>query len=358
MNRVSFSMPLSMTKICLFFCVCCLSASAQVFETTSAPIPAYRHPELLYLTAQPCSKLYVEVDAVEGAEPSPNIIQALRKFLNTYCDKPDGIQIVQQKPLSRSIADGLPEEVLAWRYMQGLPPGEDSARTAYLYVLFFDSRISGTATSSEGSEPYTSPRYPCAVFIDAAYWQSYFHKFVPRIICHETGHLIGLVKNTRHGDGAHCRNTSCLMFPTHSEERALASAAYRERFDICPDCRADLARLKKQQKRDPKLSFLGPALVRTERLYRVIQLPNIVYWDFAPFKSFDWRFVTQVASNRWQKQGTENSLQYITYRTPASPQEIESFRTALQQSLNDPDPKVASLVREISRMSFTRRPRS
>jgi hypothetical protein len=350
-------MPLLVLKVCFVLLMFCASASAQVFETTSAPIPAYRHPELLFLTAQPYSRLYVEIDAVEGAEPSQKIIQALQKFLNKYCDKPDGIQIVQNRSIPRSQANGLPEEVLAWRYMNGIPSGIDSAKSAYLYVLFFDSRISGTATSSEGAEPYTSPRYPCAIFIDAAYWQSNFHKFVPRIICHEMGHLIGLVKNTRHGDGAHCENRSCLMFPTHSEERALASVAYREGFDLCSDCQADLTQVKKQLD-DPKLSFLGPALVRTERYYRVIQLPNIVYWDYAPFKALDWRFITRVASDRWKKQGTENSLQYITYRSPSLSQENEPFQTALQRSLKDPDPKVVSLVREIRRMSLVQRPRS
>jgi hypothetical protein len=351
-NRSDLSLRAIWATVLFLFTFVCMQAPAQQFETTSAPIPTYRNPELLFLTPQPYSKLHVEVDAVEGAEPSAGIIQALEKFLNRYCDKPDGIEMARHKSIPRAEARGVPEEVLTWRYMDGLPAGSDKAATAYLYVLFFDSRLSGTATSDEGVEPYTTPRYPCAIFIDAAYWGSNFHRFVPRIVCHEAGHLLGLVKNTRHGDGAHCRNTSCLMFPTHSETRALASRAYREAFDLCPACRADID-LMKERSSDPKLSFNGPALVRTERFYRVIQLPNIIFWDYAPFKkSFDWRSISQAALNRWQSEGTQNSLRYLTWRNWTGRQDLAPFRSALQRALYDPDPRVVSLVEEITQRSI------
>jgi hypothetical protein len=351
-NRYGLSLRKISAKIFFIFSVCCITASAQQFETTSGPLPTYRKPELLFLTAQPYSELYVEIDAVEGAEPSQEIIQALERFLNKYCDKPDGIDLVRNKPIARSEAQGQPEGVLAWRFMDGLPSDADSAKTAYLYVLFFDSRIARNDPSGEGLEPYSSTRYPCAIFIDVAYWQPYFHKFVPRIICHEMGHLIGLVKNAQHGDGAHCRNRDCLMFPTHSEERALAERAYSEEFDLCSDCREDLKHMK-QQVCDSKLSFHGPALVRTERFYRVVQLPNIVYWDFAPFKPIDWRHVSRIAYNRWKGQGTANSLQYITYRNCTASEEVGSFRLALQNAFHDPDRKVVSLVQEIAQRFST-----
>src|SRR5262245_37343409 len=52
-------------------------------------------PHLLYLESSPHSRLYVEVDSVEGCEPGDDTLNKLREFLAAYCRKPAGIEIVR-----------------------------------------------------------------------------------------------------------------------------------------------------------------------------------------------------------------------------------------------------------------------
>src|SRR5947208_16931116 len=80
----------------LLLCICLSSCStAKAPRSQSNPdlikITSFWHPELLYILSSPYSRLYVEVDAVEGCQPSDATLNKLREFLTTYCHKPDGI---------------------------------------------------------------------------------------------------------------------------------------------------------------------------------------------------------------------------------------------------------------------------
>ena len=111
---------------------------------------------------------------------------------------------------------------------------------------------------------------------------------MPRVLCHEASHVLGLTKNTVHGDGPMIKSVVPDLSPALGGN-GVQVRAYDYHFDICDECKADLREAKAGPPIAVKLQ--GPALVRTERNYRVVLLPDVVYCDLAPFQPFDWRFI-------------------------------------------------------------------
>ncbi|MEN6425747.1 MAG: hypothetical protein ABFE13_10310 [Phycisphaerales bacterium] len=104
----------------------------------SAPMPTYMRPDLLYLTDQTCTRLYVEVDVMEGIEIPQKWIDELEAFLARYCSKPNGITIVRDKPVPASALVDLPMDLVANMCTDG-PPADQNDQPAYLHVVFYDS---------------------------------------------------------------------------------------------------------------------------------------------------------------------------------------------------------------------------
>ena len=73
----------------------------------SAKLPAYMRPELLYLKERPYSRLYVEVDTVEGVEVPEKWLDTLKGFLSTHCSKPDGIEIIRDEEQEEDAIDAI-----------------------------------------------------------------------------------------------------------------------------------------------------------------------------------------------------------------------------------------------------------
>src|SRR5215475_13106714 len=80
-------------------------------------LTSFWQPQLLYILPSPHSRLYVEVDAVEGCQPSDATLNKLRDFLTTYCNKPDGIEIVRGDLIPAETARGVPLRALARKFM-------------------------------------------------------------------------------------------------------------------------------------------------------------------------------------------------------------------------------------------------
>jgi hypothetical protein len=242
---------------------------------------SFWRPHLLYLKATPHSSLYVEVDAVEGSEPSDFEIAQLARFLKRYCDKPDGIEIVRDPVIPLASARGESEESLALRYLSGPPPELIERRPAFLYVLFYDSgECMGERNNKdvEPRKPHVSLLpYPAAVFIDRHY-DPWGHEMWDIFAKHEVGHLLGLARDISHGDGMHCRDTACLM-SKKARIRFFRWLVGRERpkdqHDLCERCRQEIERYGALAP-DPNLYFDGPVLVRSERDYYVLALPAFV----------------------------------------------------------------------------------
>lgn len=239
------------------------------------PLPqevTFWKPWLLNSSRSPYRKLYVEVDAVRGAEPPQAWLDGMARFLKAQCDKPDGIKIVRSQTISRAEAATASTTSLALRYLDGPPPG-----SAFLYVLYYNSALN---PSLKTANPHAVVfPYPCAIFVDRNYNEADFGDVLGGLILeHEAGHLVGAARNPAHGDGAHCRNHHCLMNPQflYAPEMIALGMAPTPQTEFCPDCLADMARWRATPA-PANLRFNGPFLTRREQGYSVLTLPNTVH---------------------------------------------------------------------------------
>lgn len=314
-------------------------------ERFSRPMPTWQRPELLYLQPRPHARLYVEIDRLEGIETKQGekILKAFEEFLRQYCDKPEGITFVQEKPIPLSEAKGIHPHALALKHIDG-PRGFDDARTAYLYVLVYDSKRMGLDSAIR---PHVSLPYP-AVYFDVAY-QSMFHEHMGvRAARHEAGHLLGLCKNTDHGDGAHCTNRNCLMGPLILSVSRWFLRLAPPRQSLCKDCLADLAASKRYDSQE-RLRYFGALLVRQEDGYRVARLPLSTILSLKPIetsellkarKRLQLTAAEYLKTHEWQS----NLCFYLTER----PKDLAGHRAALERATRDPDPGAAKLAKELS----------
>ncbi|PWU11350.1 MAG: hypothetical protein C5B50_23465 [Verrucomicrobia bacterium] len=250
-------------------------------------------PQLLYLNRAPHPALYVEVDAVEGTEPSDAVLEQLRQFLVKYCDKPGGVRIVREKPIPRDEARGLSHAELACGFLKGPPASCSNSWPAFMYVLYYDSRLS----EDQGMMPYRRVHkheslsydfswvssiqphvhilpFPGTIFMDRRYVAAAPHSLEGLLLMHEAGHLLGLTQNQKHGVGNHCTNKLCLMKPKLIVDmpRAVFSPQKTLQTNLCADCQADL-HWGRTSAPPTNLHFVGPVLVRSEPGYHIATLP-------------------------------------------------------------------------------------
>ena len=333
----------------VLFCVGCNLPvqSDTVFDPEKL---GFWKPYLLYLQSTPCQSLYVEVDAVQGCEPSQESIEALHQFLLKYCDKPAGIQIVKGDPIHVEDANALDVKLLALRHMAGPNPSKYSETTAYLYILFYDSSLLSGGKYPKGQAPYVDwLMYPAAVYMDRRYFKKHHaSEYEAKLLLHEVGHVLGLTRNQTHGDGKHCRDKSCIMHENYKVSlfRKLTFQKQRQE-DICELCKKDLERAKTSE-RDPKLKFLGPALVRSEEGYHVLSLPSFVRVEFGSLKSLKWQDVLHQAQNIAPQQAQMDKIGFVMATGDLSgPNDLLSLQVAIEKAENDPYRLVSLTVKEM-----------
>ena len=204
----------------------------------SGKLPTFMRPELLYLKDRPYSRHYVEVDTVEGVEVPEQWVDVLKTFLETYCSKPDGIEIIQDPPVP----------------LYGPDPSSGS-QPAYFHVFFFDRNV---GLKAEKGPPHVVSFCPCGILFDAGYFRASRGEAEEFSLKHELGHVCGLCKNPEHGDGAHCTNKGCLMNPSPSFLAGFGLLiGVPLKGQLCANCISDL-QASKSEEIDPKLSFEGP----------------------------------------------------------------------------------------------------
>ena len=256
--------------------------------TTNAcdPMATWQRPELLYLLPTPYDRLLVEVDLVEGTEPRAEMLASLRRVLDEYCSKPRGTLVVHSTPIPLSEAKGKCDWRIALEHLDGPPPESDDGKTAFLYVLFYDSSRLGRSAA----RPHAGGLYPCAVYFDLAYCRGVASHFRSHIVAHELGHILGLCKNRSHGDGAHCSNEYCAMGPGLAPMRTwLFGISPPNACDqYCEDCQRDIEEAKKPST-DPRSSFRGPFYIRQEEGYYVATLPFLIKLSLGELDAMDWR---------------------------------------------------------------------
>ncbi len=209
----------------------------------AAALPTWERPEGLFIAPAPGESLVVEVDTIGDAEPVG--LDGLVAFLERRCSKPKGIRVVRDETIPVDVARGLEPEAVARRHMSRAPV-PDERDVAYLYVLFFPG---------EGRDAYVPTDYPAALFVDVG-------AASPSVV-HAAGHALGLVRGAR-GDGAHCPDDACLLRPGGTDD-----------LPLCAPCDADL-RAARDRPADPKLSFVGPVLIRREPTHAILRLPDAI----------------------------------------------------------------------------------
>jgi len=236
----------------------------------SAPMPTYMRPDLLYLTDQTYTRLYVEVDVMEGIEIPQEWIDELEAFLARYCSKPDGITIVRDRPVPESALVDLPMDLVAVMCTDG-PPTDETDQPAYLHVVFYDSN---KWSHQKSLPPHIVPMCPTAILCDMDRYFRSFKESAGTLLRHEAGHVLGLCRNREHGDGTHCRNHGCLMERTPAfESQIMMQFGMPWKGKLCGDCERDLENARSQSSPN-NLSFAGPFLVRHEDEYDVVRLPR------------------------------------------------------------------------------------
>ncbi|MEM7390880.1 MAG: hypothetical protein AAF492_00920 [Verrucomicrobiota bacterium] len=241
-------------------------------------------PDLLFMDTETYPKLMVEVDYVDGSRPRQKTLDALADFLNRYLPRPEPVRVVLDDRISRGHARGRSFGSLGLEFIDG--PSDD--RTAFMYMLFFDSRD----LKMPPSKPHMNRLpYPAAIYVDRQYFR--FNRFLfpawdRSMARHEAGHLVGLTFGLPYGDGAHCLDETCLMYwkvvVYYSDLFSRHDGVPQK--DLCENCEKALI-LKAEEPRPDHLHFSGPRVVRSEEGYHVLSLPGFIYVHIGELADLD-----------------------------------------------------------------------
>jgi hypothetical protein len=175
-----------------------------------------------FLSAASYTRLFVEVDYVQGYAPDANALNLLRQRLDERCHKPGGItiQLGDAIPLPSTTRWRLSDiKALEARYRNAYASGN----TAVIYYVYVNGGSEwDTSASQVLGLAYTGSSL--CMFKDAVR----VTKGNPRtrgaveeaVLTHESGHLFGMVglgvaPQSNHQDPQrtdHCVNTSCVMY--------------------------------------------------------------------------------------------------------------------------------------------------
>ena len=329
--------------LCLtMLCTGCASLTNVKQDIDSKSLSFWK-PHLLYLQSATCESLYVEIDAVEGSEPSKETIATLRQFLLQYCNKPGKVQIVRNASIPLRHARATRPEILALQHMDGPEHSKDDGRIAYLYVLFYDSSQLLDKKYRQAVNPHAKLLpYPAAIYMDTRYIEAHhLTKYEAQLLHHEVGHILGLTWSQQRGDDCycHCRDKSCLMYESY-KVNILPFQKHQEK-DLCELCKGDLAAARADEA-DPRLKFIGPVMVRSEKDYQVLSLPAFVKLHFGPLNSIDWRDILKEARNEVPKLAARPDTVAVLMGSVvgASSDELASLHHAIENAKNDPCPTV------------------
>jgi hypothetical protein len=234
---------------------------------------------------------------VEGCEPSQEIITALRRFLEQYCDKPESIQIVRNPSIPVSDTHVTRPEIVSLRHMNIPAPVLGKGPSAYLHILFYDSSEL-IQKNGQAMNPHVQMiPYPSAIYIDTQYVKAHrLTDHIPEILIHEVGHVLGLTWSKN--KWSHCSNKSCLMYRTYSVNRL--AIGKMEAKDLCDKCKKCLITAQSDEA-DSRLSFVGPIMVRSEKDYHVLALPGFMKLHIGSLDTVNWQDVLEEARTQVAK---------------------------------------------------------
>jgi hypothetical protein len=337
---------------CLFQASCSAPKTARStddFDIVQAT--SFWQPYLMYVLASPHSRLYVEIDAVEGCAPDEITLTKFRDFLSANCNKPDGIEIIRNDTIPRQVAQGVSRKALARKFLDGPPNNASKSSLAFLYVLFYDgklcdqSAVGGTSEVSANTTPRPRERnknphvdflpYPAAIFMNTRYGPKLARPDMP---LHEAGHILGLAGRATEASGYHCVDSTCLMNWTirvHISRLVLFRDPIKQ-HKLCARCSAQLAESSKHSP-PTDLRFVGPVLVRSEAGYHVLSLPSRMKLIVGDLTEEDCReFATDVRNETLQPEEDGNALRWYAFAKEETPNDSVKAHEIIQRAKADP----------------------
>jgi hypothetical protein len=179
------------------------------------------------LTGDRFKSLVVEIQAVQGFEPSTQSLKNLTTFLEDRLNKPNGIRIVLDPSLPSSPASSptySTTEIRAIEKKHRILFTQGSEMAAYL--LFLDgSNVDDTPAYNTLGQAYWNTSLAIfestvrRVAVQTGHSTAAYTTSETIVLLHEFSHVLGLVNNgtplaSPHqdsGHGAHCNNPQCLM---------------------------------------------------------------------------------------------------------------------------------------------------
>lgn len=229
-----------------------LSAGCSTTTTDSSSVAAVGSFAQGYLTSAVYSSLVIEIQAVSGYRPSAGTQTNLVNFLTARLNKPGGITIHLDADIASpgKTSYGLDDV----RAIEAANRTLQSAGTqAVAYFLFLD----GASTSDSGSGQILGQAYAESSLViyektiqnlSGGVGQPTRVVLESTVTQHEFGHILGLVNTgtapqSAHQDGAHgahCSNTSCLMYWQVDTSNFLANLLGGTVPSLDAACAADL----------------------------------------------------------------------------------------------------------------------
>ena len=182
---------------CLLGVLLCGCSSVPPSGTEPVPIPVpnsanirmeiFRCSAAMYLKPEPCESICLELHAVEGAEPDEETVQAMVQFLRTHSQKQ--IVVKRKKMISADEAMGLSPQAVATLSIGGPDALEVEAPSAFVRVFFFNG------SREQGAVACALSLYPCGILVNVSRLEPSERRFLPGILKHECGHVLGLCGN-------------------------------------------------------------------------------------------------------------------------------------------------------------------
>ena len=204
------------------------------------------------LSADRFGKMTIEIQYPAGFAPASGVIAQMQSFLNTYCNKPDGIEIVPRE-ITTPAGDSYD-----FSDIRAIEKDKrevfNSENNLALYIIFSDKEFSG----NEGNQFTLGAAYQntsTVIFLKTIRDNSgglgapSEALLTSTVLHHELGHLMGLVnlgtsqqqdhEDTEHEK--HCNDESCLMYWAVETQAALGMIGGMSGApDFDAQCKADL----------------------------------------------------------------------------------------------------------------------
>jgi hypothetical protein len=199
-----------------------------------------------FLAEQDYTKLKIEIQSVNGYPLTNQTQTNLTNFLQTYLHKPGGITIVTTSISSPGQTDYSFEDIQ--RIEKNNRQYYSNGNELVAYVLVLDG---GSTNDSPSFKTLGMAYGPTSTVLfqksiqdsSGGIGQPTRTVLESTVIEHEFGHLLDLVRATSHKDsahGAHCSNTSCLMYYETDTSDFLANLLGGTIPTLDSDCISDL----------------------------------------------------------------------------------------------------------------------